>query len=436
MNNNLDQFRDKPEDPDLPEGGPGGLSGWSKKAFVSFKSPVYRLYFFSMVGHWSSMNMQMFARNLLVWYITGSGAVLGVLALAHAVPMILLTLPGGVLADRLQKKNVIQVCQIASVLVSLGTTLALVSGYLSPANPESWWVLALSGVLQGVVMGIMTPSRSAIISEIVPPHQLMNAISLNNLGMNVFRIISPALAGVLIDVFDFWVVYAIMTFMIMTSVVFIALVPPTGTPSKTMEVSSSLQDIVEGWKYIRGQKTIFAILIFTAVGMILGAPYSQLLPMFAEPEILNISGTGLGILMMVSGIGAIIGSLVLASLSNRRRGAILISAVLLMGLTLVGFSFSAWLPLSMMFIFFIGMGSTVQMALGNSLIQYYVDATYRGRVMSFFMLCFGLSSLGAFFAGIMAEGIGVQWAVGSLAILLVIFTLGIITMAPRIRKLD
>jgi len=436
MNNNLDQFRDKDSNAALTEGGPGGIAGWSRKAFVSFKSPVYRLYYFSMVGHWSSMNMQMFARNLLVWYITGSGTVLGVLALAHAVPMILFTLPGGVLADRLQKKNVIQVCQVFSVLISLGTTLALFFGYLSPEHPDSWWVLALSGVLQGVVMGIMTPSRSAIISEIVPPHQLMNAISLNNLGMNTFRIISPALAGVLVDVFDFWVVYAIMTFMIMTSVVFIMLVPPTSAPSRTMKVSNSLQDVVEGWNYIRGQKTIFAILIFTAVGMVLGAPYSQLLPMFADPSILNISATTLGILMMVSGIGAIIGSLILASLTDRRRGLILVSAVLMMGVALIGFSYSSWLPVSLTFIFFVGMGSTVQMALGNSLVQYYVDATYRGRVMSFFMLCFGLSSLGAFFAGILAEGIGVQWAVGSLAILLVVVTVLVLALVPRIRKLD
>jgi MFS family permease len=389
-----------------------------------------------MVGHWSSMNMQMFARNLLVWYITGSGTVLGVLSLSHAIPMILFTLPGGVLADRLQKKTVIQVCQVVSVLISLGTTLAIVFDYLSPAHPESWWVLALSGILQGTVMGIMTPSRAAIISEIVPPAHLMNAISLNNMGMNIFRIISPALAGVLVDALGFWVVYAIMTFMIVTSVFFIAMVPATSSPMGTTGVGNSLQDVVEGWKYIRGQKTIFAILLFTAVGMILGAPYSQLLPMFADPAILNISATTLGILMMVSGIGAIIGSLILASLTERRRGLILISAVFMMGLALAGFSFSVWLPVSLTFIFFIGMGSTVQMALGNSLIQYYVDAPYRGRVLSFFMLCFGLSSLGAFFAGILAEGIGVQWAVGSLAMLLIVMTLLVFAAVPRIRQLD
>jgi len=196
------------------------FKGYFARTFTSFENPVYRLYYFSMVGHWSSMNMQMFARNLLVWYITGSGAVLGILALAHAIPMILFTLAGGVLADRMQKKDVIQFCQVFSVLVSLATTLALVFGYLSPAHPESWWVLAVSGVLQGMVMGIMTPSRAAIISEIVKPHQLMNAISMNNLGLNTFRILSPAIAGFLIDAFDFWVVYAFMTLMIVSSVIF------------------------------------------------------------------------------------------------------------------------------------------------------------------------------------------------------------------------
>jgi MFS family permease len=416
--------------------GSGPVSQYMTRTFTSFKNPVYRLYYGSMVGHWSSLNMQMFARNLLVWYITGSGVVIGILALSNAIPMILLTIPGGVLADRLQKKTIIQIGQVLSILITLGTTIAIFIGYLSPENPESWWVLAVSGVLQGAVQGVIMPSRSAIISEIVGSQNLMNAISLNNLGMNIFRIISPALAGVLIDAFGFWVVYAIMTLMIVMSTVFILFVPPTSTPSGTTRGGNTLTEALEGWNYLKGEKTIFAVLIFTVVAMILGAPYAQLLPMFTEPEILNISATMLGMLMMVSGFGAITGSLILASLSNRRRGLILIFSVLLMGLTLIGFSFSTWLPLSFIFIIFIGMGSTVQMALGNSLIQYYVDATYRGRVMSFFMLGFGLSSLGAFFAGILAEGIGVQWAVGGMAILLVFIALVMTVLIPRLRKMD
>ena len=435
MNNNLDQFRDKEPDAPLNGGGPGGISGWSHKAFASFGNRVYRLYYLSMVGHWSSMNMQMLARNLLVFRITGSGAILGVLALSNAIPMILLTLPGGVIADRLQKKSVIQACQIASIIVSLLTTLALVFGYLGPKNPESWWVLVVSGVLQGAIQGFMMPARAAIVSEIVGPQHLMNAISLNNLGMNIFRIISPALAGFLIDVIDFWAVYAIMTAMIVFSWVCILFVPPTST--RTVEGGNSLSDVMEGWRYLSGQKTIFYVLLFTVVAIILGAPYSQLLPMFTEdPNILNVSATSMGVLITVSGIGAMIGSLILASLSNRKRGLIMIIAGLMMGVALVGFSFSKIWYLSLFLVIPIGLGSSGQMALGNSLVQYYSDAAYRGRVMSFLMLGFGFSSLGAFFAGILAEGIGVQWSVGSLAILLVVFCLLVLVAVPRVRKLD
>jgi len=435
MNNNLDQFRDEEPDGPLNGGGPGGISGWSHKAFASFGNRVYRLYYLSMVGHWSSMNMQMLARNLLVFRITGSGAILGVLALSNAIPMILLTLPGGVIADRLQKKSVIQACQIASIIVSLLTTLALVFGYLGPENPESWWVLVVSGVLQGAIQGFMMPARAAIVSEIVGPQHLMNAISLNNLGMNIFRIISPALAGFLIDVIDFWAVYAIMTAMIVFSWVCILFVPPTST--RTVEGGNSLSDVMEGWRYLSGQKTIFYVLLFTVVAIILGAPYSQLLPMFTEdPNILNVSATSMGVLITVSGIGAMIGSLILASLSNRKRGLIMIIAGLMMGVALVGFSFSKIWYLSLFLVIPIGLGSSGQMALGNSLVQYYSDAAYRGRVMSFLMLGFGFSSLGAFFAGILAEGIGVQWSVGSLAILLVVFCLLVLVAVPRVRKLD
>jgi MFS family permease len=436
MNNNLDQFREKGTNIGEPGRPPGGLAGWSKKTFISFKNPVYRLYYLSMVGHWSSMNMQMLARNLLVYRISASGAILGVLALANAVPMILFALPGGVIADRIQKKTVIQICQVASIIVSLATTLVLVFDYLSPEHPESWWVLVVSAVLQGAIMGFMMPSRSAIISEIVGPDHLMNAISLNNLGMNVFRIISPALAGFLVDIFDFWVVYAIMTVMIVMSWVCILFVPPTSEKT-TAGGGSSLDDILGGWRYLRSEKTIMLVLLFTVAAIILGMPYSQLLPMFTEdPDILNVSATSMGVLIMVSGIGAMVGSLILASLSNRKRGLIMLCAALIMSVALVAFSFSKIWYLSLFLIIFIGLGSSGQMALGNSLIQYYSDAAYRGRVMSFFMLGFGFSSLGAFFAGLLAEGVGVQWSVGSLAIALVIITLLSLTFIPHIRRLD
>ncbi len=433
MNDKSDLSREKNEEIDRPKYSGSLISFSFSKNFVSFKNPVYRLYYFSMVGHWSSMNMQMLARNLLVFRISDSPAILGVLALANAIPMIALTLPGGVMADRIQKKTIIQIGQVASIIVSLATTLVIAFGHLSPEHPESWWVLVVSGALQGGAMGFILPARAAIISEIVEPEHLMNAISLNNLGMNIFRILSPALAGFLVDFIGFWAVYAIMTAMIVMSWVFILFVPPTRR--QTVEAGNSLQEVLEGWRYIRGEKTILLVLIFTVCATILGAPYSQLLPVFTD-TILKVSATDLGFMIAISGVGAIIGSLILTSLMNRKRGMILLVAGLVMSAALIGFSFSSMWYLSLVLIVFVGMGSTMQMALGNSLIQYYTDAAYRGRVMSFFMLGFGLSSLGAFFAGILAEGIGAPWSVGSLAILLLIITIGLMALSPKLRKLD
>ncbi len=432
MSKKLNQFKGD-DDIERPVYSGSVISFGFSKTFVSFKNPVYRLYYLSMVGHWSSMNMQMLARNLLVYRINPSGAILGILALANAIPMIIFTLPGGVMADRFQKKTIIQFCQIISIVVSLATTAILMIGYLSPEHPESWWVLVVSGALQGAVMGFMLPARSAIISEIVEPKHLMNAISLNNLGMNVFRVLSPALAGFLIDAFDFWVVYAIMSVMIVMSWIFILFVPPA--KAKTVEGGNSLQDVVEGWRYIRGEKTILVVLIFTVLVIVLGSPYGQLLPMFTE-DILKVSATDMGILIAVSGVGAIIGSLILASLMNRKRGMILLFAGIVLGVALIGFSFSSWWYLSLGLIVFIGMGSTIEMALGNSLVQYYTDAIHRGRVMSFLMLGFGLGSLGTFFAGMLAEVVGAPIAVGSMAILLVIITLYLLVTSKRVRKLD
>ena len=431
--NNPDQVKDSDDGIKRPQYSGGVMSFSLSKTFASFKHPIYRLYYFSMVGHWSSMNMQMLARNLLVYRINPSGAILGILALANAIPMIIFTLPGGVVADRVQKKTIIQISQIFSILVSLATTIVIFTGYLGPEHPDSWWVLVVSGALQGAVMGFMLPARSAIVSEIVPPENLMNAISLNNLGMNVFRVISPALAGFLVDAFDFWVVFAIMTAMIIMSWVFILFVPPTS--QRNVEGGNSLADVLEGWRYIRSEKTILIVLVFTVLVIILGSPYSQLLPMFTE-DILKVSATDMGILIAVSGVGAIIGSLILASLMNRKRGMILLVSGIVLGLSLIVFSFSNMWYLSLAIIVFIGMGSTIEMALGNSLVQYYTDAIHRGRVMSFLMLGFGLGSLGSFFAGLLAEGIGAPWSVGSMAILLVIITLLLLAISKRVRKLD
>ena len=164
-------------------------------------------------------------------------------------------------------------------------------------------------------------------------------------------------------------------------------------------------------------------------------PYMFLLPIFTE-DILHVGARGLGVLVSVSGLGAVVGSLVIASLGNRNRGRLLLFRALMLGVGLVGFSISTWYPVSLLFIIPVGLGNAGRMALSNTLIQTYVEDEYRGRVMSIYMMEFGLTSFATFGVSILTEFTGVQWAVGGLAGMLVLVALYYIAFVPTMRRLD
>ncbi len=410
-----------------------GLSGYGKRVFSSFRNPIYRLYYYSLIGHWGPMQMQMVTRTLLIYRITGSGALLGLMALAGAMPMLILSLYGGTLADRVEKRQILIISQAASAVITIGVALALSFNFLSRDVPGSWWILIVSSVLQGIVMGLMMPSRASMVPEIVEPEDLMNAISLNNMGMNAFRILAPAATGFIVDAWDFAAVYYIMTGLYIFSTVFLLYIPRT-RPAVS-QGRGTVEEVMQGFRYIRGETTIMLILLFTLACTILGMPFNMLLPMFTE-DILMVGASGLGLLMAVSGIGAIVVSFVLASMSNKNRGIMMLFSGLIISMALIAFSFNTQWYLALILSVFIGLGQTGQTAIGFTLIQYYVDPAFRGRVMSFMMLGFGLSSLGTFFGGILAETIGIEWSIGGLAMVLAVVSVAMITFSSHLRKLD
>ena len=433
VNNNLDEYRDEKLKMTRPVTGEGGIAGYGRRVFSSFKNPVYRLYYYSLVGHWAPMQMQMVTRTLLIYRITGSGAIIGLMALAGAIPMLVLSLYGGALADRVEKRKILIISQVASAVVTLGVALALSFNILSRDVPGSWWILIASSAMQGIIMGIMMPSRASMVPEIVRPEDLMNAISLNNMGMNVFRIVAPAATGFIIDAWDFAAVYYIMTALYLFSNVFLMLIPPRHPTVR--QGSSTATEILQGFRYVRSEIIIMLVLGFTLACTILGMPFNMLLPMFTE-DILMVGASGLGILMAISGIGSIVVSFVLASMSNKNRGIMMLFSGLILSLALIAFSFTSEWYLSLALSVFIGLGQTGQTAIGFTLIQYYVNPDYRGRVMSFMMLGFGLASLGTVFGGLLAETMGIQWSIGGLSIALAIVCVAMLSFSSQLRKLD
>ena len=391
------------------------------------------MFFLGMIGQWGSFSMEMVARTYLTYEITGSAAMLGFMSLANAVPMLGLSLFGGAIADRLPKKQLIQISQVAMAIVFLGTAVAVSVGYLNPAHSESWWVLMVSGVIMGVILALAMPSRQAIIPELINREKIMNAISLNTLGMSFFQLIGPAIAGYIIAGFGYATIYYIMAALNATAIIFTSFLPRT-TPSQSLR-NNILTDISEGFSYIVRHKLIRLILLFLVASVLLSMPFQMLMPIFAK-DILKVGIAGQGTLMSLSGMGALVASLTMASLPSKRRGITFLVSNVLMGAALVVFAFSVSWPLSLGMMAFVGIGRIGNNTAGTALLQSHTDPKYLGRVMSIMMLNFGLSSLGTFFAGILAESISAQWAIGGFAMLLIGISFMTIIFLPRLRKLD
>jgi len=403
------------------------------KTFDSLRNPAFRSYYFGILGNMVSMNMQMIARTLLIYRLTGSAAILGLLALFHALPMVSLSLFGGVIADRFPKKYVLLSGHACLSAVALAIALSLSLGYLNSENSGSWWILLAGSLAQGVIMGLMVPSRQSIIPELVGGKLLMNAVALNVFGMNMTRIMAPAAAGFLIDIIGFAVIYFIMAGLYLISGVFFVFVPRS--VKRTDRIHTVLADMKSGLQYVRRNVTILLLLVFVLFVICLSMPYMFLMPIFTD-DILKVGATGMGTLISLSGLGAITSSVILASLPNKKRGAMLLSSSLLMGLALIGFSYSSSYYLSMVLIAFVGMGQAARSTLANTLLQYYVDDEYRGRVMSIYIMEFGLRSFGIFLASLLAEEIGVQLSIGGLALILVLISSTALVFIPRLRNLE
>jgi MFS family permease len=386
-----------------------------------------------MVGQWAAMSMQMMVRALQVYRITESATDIGIVALSLAIPTLLVSFLGGAAADRLQKKRILVAGRIVMAITTVAVAITVSTGYLTPEHPESWWILVASSIFQGIVSGFTQPALMSIIPEIVGKDKVMNAISLSTSGQHVFRLISPAFAGFLIDAYGFAAVYYIMAGCYAVSAFGTSFLPIS--KSRIASGLSAVGDAMKGIKYLRRETVILLIVVFALCHVVAGQPYQQLLPVFTE-DILKVGASGLGILMALSAGGALIGSLVMGSLPNKRRGLLLLLSGVIMGVSVMLFASSRMWYLSLAIIPFIGLGPSIHGTMTSTLVQSYVEPDYRGRMQSFVAMAQGLASLGTFLAGILSDKLGVQWAVFGMALILTIISCAFIVFAKGLRRLD
>lgn len=416
---------------------PGTPSGRWHGTFAAFEIINYRWFFAALCGNFAAMNIQMFVRGWLVFEITGSYEKLGWMTAAGGLVGLVAAPLGGVVADRVkQKKTILQLAGIANALITLGIAALIFQGILVFEH------LLISSILQGLVMNAMMPARQAFTRDVVGIDRLTNAIALSTSGMNTARLLLPGLAGGLVAALGGgggnidpakWV-YLTMAALYVWSAGVITLIQVEDRAPDDESQGSIFSDLSSGFKYVLSTPIIAMLLGCNFLMVFFSLTYFMLLPGFAK-DVLNAGPGDLGLLISLSGIGSLLGSLYVASFGNRKRARLLLIGGLLMGMSLLGFAWSTHFWLSIVLLTIVGFGQASRMSLSNVLIQSYVDDDFRGRVMSIYMLEMAFLSIAIYPISLFADYFGPQWAVGLSAMGLVLLIL-VLFQIPQYRDLD
>ncbi|MDP6605439.1 MAG: MFS transporter, partial [Dehalococcoidia bacterium] len=410
------------------------------RTFDSLRDRGFRWYLLSSLGQMASLNMQMLVRGFLVFELTGSYAALGTLFLVNSVPGLVLSMAGGVIADRVRsKKRVVQVGQV------LNGANALVLALLIYTDVLRFEHILVAAVVHGAVMSMMMPARQAMLPEVVGLERLTNAVALNAASMNAMRLMAPSLAGFLIAAFGPAWVYFLITGLYVCATALLAPVPsesriergPDGPAAAGAGTRSGggVGEMVAGVRYIATDPEMRLLLGTAILFAVFSMPYLFLLPGFVA-SVLEKGPGELGLLMTLTGIGSLAGSIVVASLPAKRRGRVFLLSGVALGISLIAFSASTWFWVTAAIMVVVGVGDAGRQSLSMVLVQAYVQDAYRGRVMAVYMMQRSFATFGTFFVGIAASFVGAQAAIGAIAVVLLVLSGALLLFAPRLRNLD
>jgi MFS family permease len=393
----------------------------------------YRLFFggqgTSLVGTWITR----IAVSWLVYRLTGSELLLGVVGFAGQIPALILAPVAGVLVDRWDKHRIMVVTQVLSMLQSLALSVLALSGVITVTH------IILLQLAQGMIQAFDTPARQSFVVEMLDdPRDLPNAIALNSMMVNLSRILGPSIGGVLIAlVGEGWcfMLDAVSYIAVVASLLAMRLVK-----AERIRTGTSLwEELKEGFAYVSGFAPARTVLLLLALLATMGAPYSVLMPAVAE-LVLHGGPHTFGLLMTASGAGALLGAAYLAARPTI-RGLWRVMAVssTVFGLGLISFSLSRSLVLSLTILMVVGAGMMTSMAAVNTILQTIVEPRLRGRVMAFYaMAILGTAPIGSLMAGVIADHIGAPRTImlGGFACLLGAgaFALLLPRLRPQIRE--
>ena len=368
--------------------------------FSSLKIRDFRIFwssmFLSLIGTW----VQSMAQSWLVFKLTHSAFLLGVVGFLSYLPVALFSLAAGALVDRTAKRNLILATQLTFMV------LAFILAFLVQHNIVQVWHIIVIAFLNGLVFSFDAPARQAMVIELVGKNHLLNAIALNSAAFNSARTLGPALAGVLIAIVGMAGCFYVNAFSFLPVIAALIFIKQKSFVANAKN-NTFLQDITEGLNFIKGNRFLLFLLSLVGMVSIFGVSYVILMPIFAQ-EILRSGSVGLAILMSANGLGALAGALNLARLKQAESNLrILRVSVIIFFVSVMLFSLSRHLWLSAILLVMAGYGGASSMSMANTLLQISAPDEFRGRLMGVFMMMFsGLMPFGNLVSGSLAHFFG------------------------------
>lgn len=385
------------------------------------------------------MNMQIIARGWLMYSLTSSAMDLAWVTLSFMLPTVAFSLWGGVVADRMPKRRIIALAQ------TLNCIATIVMGYIIFSDRVDFWDFIWFGFFNGTILALSMPARQAFAPELIPQRLMFTAMALNTTSWNLSRILGPALAGFLIawaaagdtaSTYGVGIVYFVIASLYFISIITIVMVRKPGLVKQLAGQKSPLTDMADAFRYVWASPPVFGLILLSIVPFLFGMPINTLLPAFNE-DILGGGPDDLGLLMSAMGLGAIVGSLLLASVNDfKNRAAWLIATCVGWGVFTSAFGFSQTLVLSSVMIAVIGFLSSWNMSLNRGMLQLQVDDHMRGRIMSVDMMSHGLMPIGVIPISIIAEQYSVATAIVVSGIAFVVLVLLLSVVAQSVRHVD
>ena len=391
--------------------------------FDSLALRDYRLLWLGQISTSMGQWMDQTARSWLIYKMTGSPLQLGLVSATRGIPLLAFGVIAGVVADRYGRKPQLVIAQVVNALLNIILATLVLTGRIEV------WQVYVTGFLSGTVQAFQQPARQALINDLVGEKYLLNAIALNSAALNLSRSVGPAVCGVLIEYLGVDISYYVQAGLYAFATVWTIQININETVARTenrlaQEGQSFFQSAKEGFNYVATHRLILALMVLGLAPILLGMPYTSLMPLFAL-DILHGNATTQGLLLTTVGIGAVTGAVIIASLVQKQgNGKLLIFGAAGFGLSLVFFSQSPVIWMAMIFTFLAGISNSSYTSQDQTIIQLLTPANLRGRVLGFYLLNRGLQPLGSLLAGALAAWLGGPWAItimgGSCIILVII----------------